>query len=293
MSNVSVFKISDAQAKQMERDLEEQGFSLSARPYSFFCAQKPGLTVQAYTSGKLVVQGKGKEPFIEFYLEPFLGDFSHSMKKIVPSGPAHIGGDESGKGDFFGPLCVAAAFIPTEAYPQLHSLGIQDSKKITDKKILSLKSAIEKVATYEVVTLMPQKYNELYDRCKNLNTLLAWAHSAAVHAVVEKVGHVPVLIDQFASAHVLESAFRKKQLTVPLTQKTKAESDMAVACASILARAAFIKALEGLSKQAGLILPKGASSEVVRATKALVEQLGKSALSSFAKLHFKTADPYR
>lgn len=293
MSNVNVFKITEAQAKQLEKELQGQGFTHSSRPYSFFCAQKPGLTVQAYTSGKLVVQGKGKESFIEFFLEPFLGDFSYSLKKVAPSGPAHIGGDESGKGDFFGPLCVAAAYVPTEAYPNLHKLGIQDSKRITDKKILTLKVAIEKVATYEVITLMPHKYNELYARFKNLNTLLAWAHSAAVHSVVEKVGPVPVLIDQFAYAHVLESAFKRKQLNVPLTQKTKAESDLSVACASILARAAFIQSLEGLSKQAGLVLPKGASVEVVRAAKTLVEQKGKGALSTFAKLHFKTADPYR
>ena len=293
MSKTFVSEISLEQAKLMKQDLEEAGFTFSERPYSLFFAQKKGLCVQAYTSGKLVIQGKEMGEFIEFYVEPMLGDFSFTTKELTVDKTPHIGGDESGKGDFFGPLCIAAVYASSEAIEKLSEKGVQDSKTLTDTRIKKLKPLIMSLCTFEVVTISPLKYNALYEKFQNLNTLLAWGHAAAIGAVIEKAGNHPVLVDKFASESVLERAVRQKGLDIKLTQKTKAESDIAVASASILARAAFIESLEHLSKEIGVVLPKGASKAVNDAARRIADTQGKETLMRCAKMHFKTADPYK
>ena len=293
MSKTFVNEITPEQATLMKQDLEEAGFTFSERPYSLFFAQKKGLCVQAYTSGKLVIQGKEMGEFIEFYIEPMLGNFSFTTKNLTIDKTPHIGGDESGKGDFFGPLCIAAVYTSSEAIEKLSEKGVQDSKTLTDTRIKKLKPLITSLCTYEVVIISPIKYNALYEKFQNLNTLLAWGHATAIEAVIQKTGNYPVLVDKFASESVLESAVRKKGLGIELTQKTKAESDIAVASASILARAAFVESLEQLGKEMGITLPKGASKAVDEAARKIAHTQGKEALIKCAKMHFKTADPFR
>lgn len=276
-------------AKKLEEDLRGQGFELSKPPYTVFSAKKKGLSCTLYESGKLTVQGKEMDSFIEFYLEPeILGEFKFSHPVAHLDLTPHIGMDEAGKGDFFGPLCVAACYADGEGIQKLQEMGVKDSKRLSDDTVLKLASKIRSATSYTVIRLFPAKYNELHAKFKNLNRLLAWAHTSALGDLAAKTGCTKALLDKFAEEYVMENAIRQKKLQIELEQKVRAESDIVVAAASILARAAFLDGMKKLSDEFALELPKGASSAVVAAGKKLVAKFGADALSKAAKTHFKT-----
>ncbi len=277
--------------EKLRQDLIDQGFTLTQPPYTLFSAQKKGVSCTLYTSGKLTVQGKGKEEFITFYLEPeILQNLSFSYPEIKLDFTPRIGIDEAGKGDFFGPLCVAGVFAGGEKIKELQGLGVRDSKTMSDKSVLKVARDIRQSCPHSIVRIPPLKYNELYLNFKNLNRLLAWGHATAIGELVSKTECRKVIIDQFASEDVVISALKRKELEVDLTQRHKGEEDIVVAAASILARAAFLEGLEQLGHQVGMELPKGASQKVIEAGKALVKKAGAEILSTVAKLHFKTRD---
>lgn len=284
-----VTKIDAKMSDLIQRDLEEMGFTLSKKPYMRFCAQKKGVAVHSYESGKLVVQGSLIGEFMEFYLEPKLGDFSFTNPNVNIDKTERIGGDESGKGDFFGPLCVAAVFADRAAIEALAEQGVRDSKTLTDKKIGNLCEKIRSLCTVETLALFPAKYNELYAKFGNLNRLLAWAHSACVHNLAQKKSSPMIIIDQFESSGATKRAFAQKGLPEP-TLRVRAESDIVVASASIIARGLFVDGMHKLSNRAGFELPKGGSANATAAAKKIAGELGKEALSDFVKLHFKNAD---
>jgi ribonuclease HIII len=167
-------------------------------------------------------------------------------------------------------------------------MGVRDSKQIADAAIRTLSAKIKKVCPHAIIFISPKKYNELYANFQNLNKLLAWGHATAIGELVTKTGCTNVIIDQFASEHVVLNALKQKKLAVELTQRHKAEADPVVAAASILARAAFLEGLEHLSKQFEIEIPKGASPKVVSIGKQLVRKFGPQILEQTAKLHFKT-----
>lgn len=275
--------------EKFREDLIDQGFQLTTPPYTIFSAQKKGISCTLYTSGKLTVQGKDKEDFIQFYLEPeILKALTYSHPEIDIDLTAHIGIDEAGKGDFFGPLCIGGVYADETMIKELLAIGVKDSKTLSDNHIIQLKTKIQKICPHSIVRIFPKKYNELYASFHNLNRLLGWGHATAICELVEKTGCRTIIIDQFANENIVESALRQKHLDADLTQKHKAESDPVVAAASILARAAFVEGLEKLSKQVGMVLPKGASAAVIAAGKALVAKEGEAILEEVAKLHFKT-----
>ena len=268
--------------------LQEQGCVITTPLHTKFSAKKPGLTCTLYTSGKLVIQGKNHTEFVEFYLEPqILQTFSSSAALESPI--SHIGIDESGKGDFFGPLCIAGVYVKQEQYAVLHAHGVKDSKALSDETIHKLAAFIKKECLYHIVKINPPKYNQIYADFKNLNTLLAWGHATAIEQLVEHSGCREVLIDQFADERVVERALKRKALSVQLTQRHKGEEDLAVAAASILARDTFVTGLEELSKEAGILLPKGCSAATTKAGKAFVKKWGKEKLPEVGKMHFKTS----
>jgi ribonuclease HIII len=198
-----------------------------------------------------------------------------------------IGVDESGKGDFFGPLVIAACFVgPLEA-AQLE--GVKDSKKLTDKKALEIAEVIKRTCPYAIVTIGPEKYNELYDKFKNLNHLLAWGHARAIENVLEKRECKHVISDQFADPARLKQQLFAKGKQVELESRVRAEEDLAVAAASILARAEFLTRLQKLGTVFKVTLPKGASNLVIEAGKKFVQTHGSNELPKVAKMHFKTA----
>ncbi len=283
-----VAKVDLKLADKLREDLLDQGFQLTTPAYTLFSAQKQGVSCTLYASGKLTVQGKNKDEFIRFYLEPeILGSLAYSHPEIALDLTPRIGIDEAGKGDFFGPLCIAGVQANEQQIKDLIAVGVRDSKKMQDSQVLELSAKIKQRVPYSIVRLNPLKYNELYEKFRNLNRLLAWGHATAISELVEKTGCRNVIIDQFADESVVIVALQRKQLEVNLTQRHRGEEDPIVAAASILARAAFLQGMDELSQHVSMTLPKGAAAHVITAGKRLVERQGTEVLKVVAKLHFK------
>lgn len=290
------FPLSPEQAEKLRSVLTERGFSFEEKPYMLYAARKEKVTIAVYEKGpKAVVQGRGLEDFISFVLEPeILGEARlgyeevHSPEQFEP----HFGIDESGKGDLFGPLVIAGVYLDGNLSRQLRDAGVQDSKAISsDKKIRDLAAMIRKSgAPFEVIVLKPERYNQLYSSIGNLNRLLAWGHARVIENLCARVPDCPrALSDKFADARVLQKALLEHGRKIQLDQRTKAESDYAVAAASILAREAFIDWLERSGKELGVVLAKGVSPKVKAAAATLIAEYGADMLPKVAKMHFKTA----
>jgi len=199
-----------------------------------------------------------------------------------------IGIDESGKGDYFGPLVIAAVFVDATTQGELKLMEVRDSKKISDGRILEMAPDIKTICPHSVIAIGPQKYNELYAKIKNLNRLLAWGHAKALENLLERVPCERAISDQFGNERLILNALQDKGRKIVLEQRTKAESDLAVAAASILARAEFLLRLKRLSHEVGTTLPKGASPTVELAARMVIKKHGQDRLGHVAKLHFKT-----
>jgi ribonuclease HIII len=289
--------LSLGQATRLRLLLDELGFEFSPKEYTLFFAQKNRLSVAVYEKGpKVLVQGKGVEEFVQFELEPkILGEAKlgyeevHSPEMFEP----HFGVDESGKGDFFGPLVIAGVYVDHEIARKLLNVGVQDSKRIgSDARIRALAQTIRKSANglIETVLIGPQRYNELYEKFGNLNKLLGWGHARVIENLLEKRPDCPrSLSDQFADVRVIEQSLLRHGRKIDIEQRPKAESDLAVAAASILAREAFINWLERRGKELEFRLERGASASVKEIAKKLVETKGPDALREVAKVHFRTA----
>jgi ribonuclease HIII len=198
-----------------------------------------------------------------------------------------IGSDESGKGDYFGPLVVAAVYLEPRQAETLAALGVRDSKRLTDRRATELAAAIRQHAVVEIVKINPGRYNSLYAKMKNLNRLLAWAHARALENLLHRVKCDRVVIDQFAQPQLIEQALMAAGQQVHVEQRPRAEDDAAVAAASVVARAEFLAGLAALSHDVGFPLPKGASAHVDRAAERILAIGGRSQLEQVAKLHFK------
>lgn len=285
-----------AQVKKLKVALEARGFEFVKKQYTIFAAKKGKLNVSVYEKGpKLLIQGKDTEDFIRFTLEPEVtGEAVLGYEEIAdPEHFApHFGIDESGKGDFFGPLVIAGVYTDGEIIRHLIKNGIMDSKRInTPARIRQLAAVIKATPgiAFDVIAIRPERYNEIYASFKNLNRMLAWGHATVIEELAKKKPDCPrALSDQFARADVLQSALKKKDISLKLDQRTKGESDIAVAAASILARERFIDWMDAAAKKTGQAIPLGASSLVVEAGKKLVATHGLEVLGKFAKLHFKT-----
>jgi ribonuclease HIII len=199
-----------------------------------------------------------------------------------------IGIDESGKGDYFGPLVIAAVFVDATTQGELALMQVRDSKKISDGRILEMAPDIKTICPHSVIAIGPQKYNELYAKIKNLNRLLAWGHAKALENLLERVSCERAISDQFGNERLILNVLQEKGRKIVLEQRPKAESDMAVAAASILARAEFLLRLKRLSGEVGTTLPKGASPTVELAARMVIKKHGQDRLGDVAKLHFKT-----
>lgn len=291
--------LTHAQADVLREILAEQEFEFKEKPYTIFAAAKGKLNISVYEKGpKVLVQGKQTEDFVRFTLEPeVLGEAKLGYEEeLQPEMFApHFGIDESGKGDFFGPLVIAGAYTDRDTARALIDAGVGDSKKIADSKIKKLAATIRKMpgVEHEVIMIGPEKYNALYAKIGNVNRLLAWGHSAVIERLCEKRPDCPrALSDQFANPSLIRNALGERGRQIELQQRTKAESDVAVAAASILARDKFVWWIENTSEKLGLTIPKGASAAVRQAAGQLVEKHGKSVLGGLVKTHFKTADEW-
>lgn len=213
------------------------------------------------------------------------------QQEAKPQG-IRAGSDESGKGDFFGPLVVAAVAVDDRAADKLRAAGVKDCKQLTDKKILELETQIEAEAlTYSVLELKPEAYNLRYEQVRqeggNLNRLLGYGHIAALTQVLQKQPECrSALIDQFTASDAVIRMLTAKFPATSFRQQPRAESDMAVAAASVLARAKFLHRMDALSEQAGFVLPRGGGAAATEAAQRLLQHFGREALRSYVKLHF-------
>ncbi len=284
------------QVKKLRGLLEAAAYRFDVKPYMLFRAHKGKLNISVYEKGpKAVIQGKGIEDFITFELEPqVLGKASFGYEETLHPEwyEPHFGIDESGKGDFFGPLVIAGVYVDRDLARLFASLGVQDSKKFSsDKKIREVARRIRQSgALSEVILISPAKYNDLFVQFGNLNKLLAWGHARVLENLCERRPDCPRAVsDQFANVRVLEKALMAHGKRINLVQRTKAESDFAVAAASILAREKFIDWLDATAAHYSLQLPKGASQIVKDAALTALRVRGPAFLPQIAKTHFKTA----
>lgn len=285
------------QVSKLRALLEELGFEFAPKPYTIFFAQKNKLSVAVYEKGpKVLLQGKGVEEFVQFELEPkILGEAKlgyeevHTPEMFQP----HFGVDESGKGDFFGPLVISGVYVDAGIARKFLDAGVQDSKRISsDARIRALADSIRKdsLGLVDTVLIGPERYNDLYEKFGNLNKLLGWGHARVIENLLGKKPDCPrSLSDQFADARVIQQSLLQHGRKIDIEQRTKAESDVAVAAASILAREAFINWLERRGKALGVRLGRGVSTDVKEAAAKLVEAKGPGILREVAKVHFRTA----
>ncbi len=203
-----------------------------------------------------------------------------------------IGVDESGKGDYFGYLVVAGAYSDEKTDAKLKEMRVRDSKIISDSECLRLSTRIKKIFTHDVLKISPEKYNSLYGKFGNLNKMLAWGHAKVIDNMTKKVKCTKVISDKFSEENLIEGYLDQMKKNNPalgkvrLERKVRAESDMAVAAASILARAEYLRTLRAISMEIGYSLPKGAT-HIMQAREDIVRMHGEDALQHVAKLHFK------
>ena len=294
-------KLSDAQAAALRAWLQSHAWRFRDVPYARFAAEKEKTNVVFYESGKLVVQGKGTRDFIEFVLEPEIlkeARFGYETvlnpELLLP----RLGVDESGKGDFFGPLCIAGAYVNESVVNAWKDAGIRDSKNISsDKKIKDLAELIRETpgCVTSVVPIGNEAYNRLYAKLRSVNTLLAWGHARVIENLMgrrHRMNPPPAraISDQFASDKAtVAKALMSLGREIELVQKHRAEEDLAVAAASILARHEFVTRLGALEKRFEMELPRGASAAVDAAAKEFVAKHGAEALPTVSKMHFRTA----
>ncbi|MCF7765688.1 MAG: ribonuclease HIII [Verrucomicrobia bacterium] len=294
-------KLDDVQGKALLAWLRAQGYTFSEVPYTQYAASKEKINVLLYESRKLVVQGKGTQEFVEFVLEPLiLKEARIGYEEVLNPDlyVARVGIDESGKGDFFGPLCIAGVYVNETVIKAWKSSGIQDSKNISSDKRMKEYADLIRNTPGCVSTVVPvgnEAYNRLYRTMKSVNAILAWGHARVIENLMlqrHRMSPKPVraISDQFAADKgTVERALMGLGREIELVQRHKAESDLAVAAASILARDEFVSRLARLGKGLGMILPKGASAAVDAAARKIVETSGVEVLGTVSKMHFRTA----
>ena len=294
-------KLDAGQAEKLRQIIVGKGWVSFPVDHSAFAFKGPDVNVVHYKSGKCVISGRGTEEFVKFSVEPDVtgqATLGYEEELNPEWFEEHAGLDESGKGDLFGPVVSACVIATGEMMREWISLGIKDSKKLTDTKIAELDRVIRATPGVSVKTTFARmaKYNELHSRFgKNLNRLLGWMHATSCEEALKdfELQHQRRpkwgLLDQFSEEPLVQKELARKGVEFDLRMRTKAESDPVVAAASIVARACFVRELDRLSQDCGVTLPKGSGREAKEAGIELVGRLGPAILVNFAKLHFRTA----
>ena len=295
--NSYTIKLTPDQMDAAARILREGNYRPRRVEYALAAAEGEDCQIVLYQSGKCLVQGKGAADWVTFVLEPqVLGEARLGYEDVLnPEANApHMGVDESGKGDFFGPLVIAAAYVDEAIAKDLKALNVRDSKTITTDKAaqdLAKKIRARLGEKFVVVSIGPAAYNRLYATMGSVNRILAWGHARAIENLLEKVPTCPrALSDQFGPEQQIQRALQQKGRKIKLEQRHKAESDVAVAAASILARSGFLTAMDKLGEKYGVKLPKGASDKVKQVAAEIAKKHGGAAFLEVAKCHFKTTD---
>ncbi len=300
-STTLVFPLDPQEIARLHALLEARGMSFSQVPYAHWRASQGKTNVTAYLSGKTCFQGAEAQAWAEAFLpeqRPATPAAKESALESALKGSPdmftpHAGIDESGKGDFFGPLAVACAYTDALTAAKLLDAGVRDSKAISsDQQTLRLDTLIRQLLPrrFALVTISPEKLNQLHARHGNLNRILAWAHARALESLLELAPDCPRAIsDQFGKGNLVQRALMERGQGILLDEHPKAEADVAVAAASILARAAYIRDVDRLSQAAGLRLPKGCGEPVLQCAREFLKLHPREQLGRFAKVFFKTA----
>lgn len=290
-------KLDKNQQQKLLTHLRQGNYEPRELAYTQIAVSAPKCQIALYNSGKCVVQGKEAEDWVQFVLEPkVLQEVITGYDEVFnpEAREQHMGVDESGKGDFFGPLVISSAYVDSDIVKELKKLGVRDSKNISsDFKISTMARELRKLleGKFAIITIGPAAYNRLYKTMGNVNKILAWGHARAIENLLEKVPGCPKAIaDQFGPERQIKAALMKNGRSIELIQRTKAESDPAVAAASILARAQFLYSLNSIQKKYDHPIFKGASAKVRESAVALVKKEGPTVLNEVAKCHFKTSD---
>ena len=303
------YQVHEARLRNFRDFVSAQGWTINAEKeidYGYQIVVSDGKTktpVAFYPSGKILVQGNDSylktalQLWRQAYIpKPSFGDIQTqpleletssplSTPTVQPTGITRIGSTESGKGDYFGPLVIGAVYINNQTEAYLIELVMKASRQYSDERILRLAEEIKKLCPHSIITIGPKRYNEAYEKIQNLYSLLAWGHARALDKLLEKVSCKLAISDQFGNENVLQKALMQKSRQIKLMPQT--EVDVAVATASILARAEFIEQNVMLSIAIGRTLPRGDSDpSIIPVGREIVAEKGKAALSDVAKLHF-------
>jgi ribonuclease HIII len=269
-----------ANQTQLELLVDSYGSQAKASPVAHIRAviTLDQCIITAYRSGSIVFQG----PAATEHYHEWQSVFAESFR-------AHIGSDEVGTGDVFGPVVVCAAFVNEADEAYLRSIGVGDSKTFSDQKIIEMATLMLPLIPHRQVVLMPTYYNKLYAKHPNLNHIKALLHNRAILALMEQTGPVPVVMDQFVhEKKYFEYLSHQKTVHKAIAFHTKAESKfIAVAAASIFARYYFLESWKVMEQQANRSLPKGAGALVDKALEDFFATTPATQWDQFAKLHFK------
>lgn len=280
------YEIQNVRTEEALSKLVREGYDIKQQKNANWVAQKGSMRIVNINNSTLKVIAPTCE------LEKHTGYFDEFINKI-DLGKAEIdensiiGTDESGKGDYFGPLVIAGVYADENVKKELKKLGVIDSKKLNDVHIALLASKIKAICKYTIVVIGNPKYNELYLKVGNLNKLLAWGHARVIENILEETNCEIALSDQFGNPELIENALMSKGKKILLEQRPRAEENVVVAAASILARNEFVERMKNLSEKYKIDFPKGASNSTVEVAKEFIKIYGKENLSAVAKLHFK------
>lgn len=303
-------KISDNTKEKMIEYFEDKKRDKTP-DYAIFQADEADTVVTLYSSNKVVFQGRSADidanmwKEMERHLNPTkkvemtnsedkkkkdkLDKLEEKNTKVYYANT--IGSDEVGTGDYFGPIVVCACYVTKENIPFLEEIGVKDSKKLTDDKILENVPKFIKKIPYECMILSNQEYNEKYTTDMNMNKIKAVLHNKVLMKMASRFNADYIVVDQFAEPRVYYNYLKDTNYVKNITFMTKAEDKcLSVACASLISRYVFLKEFDKLGESIGMFLIKGASDKVDEMGKKIVEKYGKEKLTQIAKLNFKNTE---
>ena len=285
-----VAKLEEGEMADLEKYVKSADFELREIQHARFSAKGEGVVCTLYKSGKVVVQGAGTETFVRERFPHHETPEEEVEKRILAFAEPVIGSDESGKGDYFGPLVTAAVALGPDELPLLQELRVVDSKKLGAKRLAETAARLRECVDHEEVVISPRKYNELYAKMRNLNLLLAWSHATAIEKMLETRDVRRIVIDKFCDEQTMRRALKTRAREKELELRPRAEENPAVAAASIIAADGFRRRLAQLGRHVDLTLPQGAGPPVIAAAKRLISVRGREILGEVAKLHFSITE---
>ena len=291
MQGSNSYKTNLHQQRELQSELKRAGFRFSRSQHSLWRATDGRHTLTLY-AGKLLIQGKAPERVARSLKgKGFILSDSNPIAPEKQGVPEWIGTDESGKGDYFGPLVIAGTLVTPETRRELITIGVRDSKRLLDHAINNLAPEIKALCPHHIVVINPNLYNKAYETLRGygkLSRILAWGHAHAINKILDKEDCHYVVTDQFDQRPFMENALKKQGMNITFKQRPHAEDDIAVAAASVLAHNAYKETLAALSIEHLIILPPGASDRVIETGRQFVLRYGPEKLKGVAKFHFVT-----